>query len=180
MKKVNYNSFEKAFFFYKPSKLLVCKSKYYKIFFVIKNYYISHYILNSYEFSLNLNLNSISYKFIFTTNFFFYFNKFWNKFIKYLYIYNFIKIKFTGKGYYLFRTIRNTLGLQFNYSHKVNIYAFHFNIKKYSKRSWLFFNLDKRVLIFFLKFFKHYRPINVFTGRGIRFTKQIVYLKKKK
>ena len=122
----------------------------------------------------------ISFFLKFTSNHFFLVNKYFSYILKVLFIFLFIKIKFQGKGYYLYKNKRLSLGLQFNYSHKVNLYINYSHIKNFSKRSWIFFGTDYRSIIAFIKLFKSYRPINIFTLRGIRFTKQVIYKKIRK
>lgn len=89
----------------------------------------------------------------------------------------FSKIKFKGKGYYIYKNYRNTVTPQFGYSHRFYIYSYHVYIKFLSKNSLIMFglNLTNVKLISFKV--KNWRPLNIFTGRGIRFSNQIVYKK---
>lgn len=183
MSKIYLSCIKKMFFFYNATSLIVIRTNNHNLLIALSNvnpYYIRHSILKTLNVWINPNLNSIHYLLFYRYPLAFTLIKRWNFFLKFVFIFFFKKIKFTGKGYYLYKTKRNTLGLQFNYSHKVNVYFFHSHIFKYSKRSWFFFNLNRSVLISSLKKLKHWRPINVFTGRGMRFTHELVYIKKKK
>lgn len=180
MKKRINHFYYSSFYWYSDNKpLIIKKNCFYFLFFKLSSYYCGSYI-NNLHVIINPNLNNITYQFFYKNFSHYIFFKKWNFFLKFIFKYTFKKIKFTGKGYYLYKNKRNSLALQFNYSHKVNLYFYSLKIIKYSKRSWLFFNLNSRHLLFLLKFFKKIRPINVFTLRGIRFTKQLVYQKKKK
>lgn len=89
----------------------------------------------------------------------------------------FSKMKFKGKGYYVYKTARNTIAPQFGYAHRVYVYAFNVSVKFLSKTSVLIFGLSKRDLVTVGRDFRSKRPINIFTGRGVRFARQVVYKK---
>lgn len=89
----------------------------------------------------------------------------------------FARMKFRGKGYYIYRTLRNTIAPNFNYAHRVYIYAYFVSIKRLSKTSIILFGLLKTDLFTAGHSFKSTRPMNIFTGRGVRFTRQLVYKK---
>lgn len=89
----------------------------------------------------------------------------------------FYKIKFKGKGYYIYKNKRNTITPQFGYSHRIYVYSY-FNIVKFlTKTKILLFGFSKKDLVSTSNLLKSKRPINIFTGRGVRFSKQIVYKK---
>ena len=67
--------------------------------------------------------------------------------------------------------------MQFGYSHKIQLFFFYFNIKFLSKTSIFFFGISARALITSAYMFKQVKPINIFTSKGIRFSKQIIYKK---
>lgn len=115
---------------------------------------------------------------------FFFFNTFkvlFHKVFKLLfYSFNFFfykKIKFKGKGYYMYKNFRNTLALQFGYSHKLRLYLFKINLKFLSKTSILIFGVNKLDLVKSFTGIKSIKPVNIFTGKGVRFARQIVYRK---
>lgn len=90
---------------------------------------------------------------------------------------NFKKLKFKGKGYYIYRNARNTIAPQFGYAHRLYIYSW-FNALKFSSKTTLllfgFINDNIQAAALNLKSF---RRINVFTGRGVRFSRQCIYSK---
>ena len=89
----------------------------------------------------------------------------------------FRKIKFKGKGYYIYKNARNTITPQFGYSHRLYTYAYFVTVKFLSKTSIFLFGFLKKDLDVVSLAIKSMRPINIFTGRGVRFAKQIVYKK---
>ena len=88
-----------------------------------------------------------------------------------------MKIKFKGKGYYIFKNKRNTITPQFGYSHRIYIYSYFTSVLFKSKTSILLFGLTSEDIISSGFIIKKTRPINIFTGRGVRFSRQIVYKK---
>lgn len=89
----------------------------------------------------------------------------------------FTKMKFKGKGYYIYKNFRNTITPQFGYSHRIYVYGFHIKVKFLSKTSVLLFGLSKKDVLSVGYGFKSKKTINIFTGRGVRFAKQIIYRK---
>jgi len=89
----------------------------------------------------------------------------------------FTKIKFKGKGYYIYKNLRNTITPQFGYSHRLYVYAYFMSVKFLSKTSIFVFGFIKSDLSKLSHAIKAMRPINIFTGRGVRFAKQVVYKK---
>jgi ribosomal protein L6P/L9E len=89
----------------------------------------------------------------------------------------FKKIKFKGKGYYIYKNKRNTVALQFGYSHIKRLFFFFISLKFLSKTSILFFGLNQNSVFLASKKLFSVRPLNIFTGKGMRFTRQIVYRK---
>lgn len=89
----------------------------------------------------------------------------------------FKKIKFTGKGYRLYRSLRNVLTLQFNHSHRIYQYFFLVSLIFLNKYTILFSSLRPNELNLKLYKLKSWRPANLYTMRGIRFTKQVVFKK---
>lgn len=89
----------------------------------------------------------------------------------------FQKIKFKGKGYYLFKNRRNTITPQFGFSHRIYVYSYSVVVKFLTKTKVFLFGLSKQDLLSSSYSIKAMRPINIFTGRGVRFSKQLVYKK---
>lgn len=89
----------------------------------------------------------------------------------------FKKLKFRGKGYYIYKNKRNTITPQFGYSHRLYLYAFFVSVKFLSKTSILLFGFSKADITSVAFGIKGMRPINIFTNRGVRFSRQVVYKK---
>jgi hypothetical protein len=51
------------------------------------------------------------------------------------------KLKFKGKGYYIYKNYRNTITPQFGYSHRLYLYAFFLHVKFLSKTTLIVFGL---------------------------------------
>ena len=109
-----------------------------------------------------------------------FFQMYWNSLRTLLHSFNtifFVKLKFKGKGYYLYKNTRNTITTQFGHSHRIYIYSFFVSVKFLSKTSVLLFGFSKRDLLSIGYQLRSARPINLFTGRGVRFNRQILYRK---
>ena len=89
----------------------------------------------------------------------------------------FKKIRFKGKGYYMYKNLRNTIAPQFGYAHRVYVYAPALAVKFLSKTKILLYGLSKKDIFTASYSLKQVKPINIFTGRGVRFARQIVYKK---
>lgn len=89
----------------------------------------------------------------------------------------FLKLKFKGKGYYIYKNARSTVATQLGYSHINVVYSFFLKVKFLSKTSIFLFGVNKFNLHKWGRTFYALRPINIFTSKGIRFTKQIIYKK---
>jgi len=92
----------------------------------------------------------------------------------------FRRLKFKGKGYYVFKNKRNTITPQFGYAHRIYIYSFFLSIKFLRKTSVLIFGLQLENILYNSFNFFYKRKINIFTGRGVRFSRQVIYRKKGK
>ena len=92
----------------------------------------------------------------------------------------FKKIKFRGKGYYIYKNSRNTIAPQFGYSHRLYIYSYFNKVKFIGKTTVIVFGLIKHDVVKASLILKSKRSINIFTGRGVRFSRQIVYKKQGK
>jgi ribosomal protein L6P/L9E len=77
----------------------------------------------------------------------------------------------------VYKNARNTIAPQFGYAHRVYIYAFANSVFFLSKTKVLLFGLSKHDVISAGYRLYATRPINIFTGRGVRFAKQIIYRK---
>lgn len=90
---------------------------------------------------------------------------------------DFKKVRFKGKGYYLYKNYRNTITPQFNYAHRIYFYSYFTSVKFLSKTSVFIFGLLHKDICNAAHGIKTMRPINIFTGRGVRFSRQIIYRK---
>jgi hypothetical protein len=98
---------------------------------------------------------------------------FYNKIIKP----SFNKLKFKGKGYYIYKNFRNTITPQFGLSHRLYLYSFYVIVNFLNKTTLVCFGLNPKHVSLVSKKLFSWRPINIFTGRGVRFAKQIIYKK---
>ena len=89
----------------------------------------------------------------------------------------FNKLKFKGKGYYIYKNFRNTITPQFGYSHRLYFYAFAVSVKFLSKTTIFIFGLSLKDIHARSYQIKKSKSINIFTGRGVRFARQVVYRK---
>jgi len=169
------------FYFYYPSNwkcIFFKKKKIYILYFYNSIYYFI-FFFNSINIDLliNRNINIIQFKLLIKNN---YYELFWNNIVLIFNQFNKIfisKLKFKGKGYYIFKNKRNTITPQFGHSHRIYIYGFFVNVKFLSKTVIIVYGLNKNDVIYFSNKIFNIKPINIFTGRGIRFSKQIIYKK---
>lgn len=89
----------------------------------------------------------------------------------------FTKIKFKGKGYYIYKSYRNTVTPQFGYSHRLYLYTYFTRVKFLTKTSLIIFGVNKNDINITSHKLFDWRPLNIFTGRGVRFAKQTIYKK---
>lgn len=94
-------------------------------------------------------------------------------------IYYFIKIKFKGKVYKLTKLPKNNLKLSFGRCHKnlMVVRSLFLKKKKKIKTKCLLFGVNKSSLNISKQLLTNVRPINMFTQRGLRLSRQIVYRK---
>jgi len=121
--------------------------------------------------------NAIFFNFFFKNNFYY---LFWNFFKVVFFSFSrvfFKKLKFKGKGYYIYKNIRNTIALQFGYSHMLYLYSFFVNVKFLTKTTILMFGINYNDILNKTYSLFNIKKINIFTGKGIRFSKQIIYKK---
>ena len=89
----------------------------------------------------------------------------------------FLKLKFKGKGYYIYKNSRNTITSQFGHSHRIYIYSYFLSVKFLTKTTVFLFGSSKKDIITIGHSIKNAKFINIFTGRGVRFARQIIYKK---
>lgn len=130
-----------------------------------------------YKFWLDTNIDTFSistiYSDVYMTTYWTNLRKIFNSFNKPF----FLKIKFKGKGYYIFKNFKQTITPQFGHSHRLYVYSYYVSVKFLSKTHIFLFGLNYRDIILNGRSIKLMRPINIFTGRGVRFSRQIIYRK---
>lgn len=91
----------------------------------------------------------------------------------------FNKIKFTGKGFKFKKKINN-LFLYFNRAHKCFFIGNNLILKRLSKNKIILLKNNYNHLINDSILIRNIRANNIFTKRGLRFSRQIIYKKKGK
>lgn len=127
--------------------------------------------------SFDSNTNIFNLHTLFLNNNYRLFYKTLTNLLKSFYLPTILKIKFKGKGYYVYKNKRNTITPQFGYAHRLYLYSYFVSAKFLSKTSILLFGFNYQDLKSVALGLKKMRPINIFTGRGVRFSKQIIYKK---
>jgi large subunit ribosomal protein L6 len=93
----------------------------------------------------------------------------------------FCKMKFRGKGYKLGRSRgRRTLAFQFGHSHRIFEYTYYATVKFIVKQALTLHGINLFDIRRIAQNIRRWRPINIYTGRGIRFNRQAVYRKQGK
>jgi len=123
------------------------------------------------------SLNLIGFFFNHHSRYIFFFLKNINSVSQLFYVPEFLKLKFRGKGYYIYKNVRNTVAPQFGYAHRVYIYSFFSSVKFLTKTKILIFGLIKSDTLAVSLKIKSKRRINIYTGRGVRFSQQKIYAK---
>lgn len=123
------------------------------------------------------NSNLFSYKNPFLSNFHRFYWSVLQKLFDSFSLNFFRKLKIKGKGYYIYKNYRNTVTHQFGHSHRTYIYTYFTTVKFLSKTTVLLFGSSKSDVFAAALRIRSSKYINIFTGRGVRFSKQIVYKK---
>lgn len=89
----------------------------------------------------------------------------------------FMKLKFDGKGYHLFKLKRGVLSFQFGHSHRVYRRSLNVFYKLTSKVSIFLWGGNWDSVFSFASQIRQVRRYNQYTGKGIRFSRQIIYRK---
>ncbi len=101
-----------------------------------------------------------------------------NLFLKQFYFYEFTKIKFTGKGYKIKKNTSKSMVLLFNRAHTTTLWWKNIFIKKLKKyKMYIKYNYKQLKVI---NTILNIRPINIFTKKGLRKSRQILFKKKGK
>jgi len=149
------------------------------IIFYSKTYCVKLPILQGSEVSLSFDqlTNQVLLSTQFINNFVILYQTLFSMFYKAFIKPFFTKLKFKGKGYYIYKNYRNTITPQFGYSHRLYLYTFFTHISFLSKTSLISFGLNFKDIACISKILYSWRPLNIFTSRGVRFSKQVTYKK---
>jgi len=151
--------------------------------FVIRLYkrpYAISYALTTHNFFLSTDLSS----FMFLINprglkQIYFLNSWFAKKINSLICTFYAKIKFKGKGYRIYSSLnsRYTLTYVFGHSHLILLPLLLSKIFMLTKTKLLLISMNFQNLFFNIKKILATKPMNIFTSRGIRLSKQLVYKK---
>jgi len=161
--------------------------KYFNNLILVSNNFLSFYLFNDiYFFKFSISKNNIKTKFnsvLLPNKFFFCFFGFLitliSNSLKNLNILKFTKIKFSGKGYRVYKKKKYYIYAQLGYSHKLFTQNFNNIFKFYGKYRFFIFFINNNVNNFINKLL-WWRFINIFTLKGFRKFNQIIYKKKGK
>lgn len=161
--------------------LLTQKSlkKNFNIIYLISDLYFFKFpVINQYsKFYYDNQTRTIDFILPYTPNFY---QFYWKLLKDIFYSFNkifFLKLKFKGKGYYIYKNLRNTVTTQFGHSHRIYLYSYFLSVKFLSKTTVFLFGFSKTDILKIGYSIQQSKPINIFTGRGVRFSKQIIYKK---
>ena len=132
---------------------------------------------NTLMLTLNMSLRTVSFYYLGSTSYRFYYWKLLRSIFQIFHHPFFLKIKFKGKGYYIYKNHRQTITPQFGYAHRLYLYSYYVSVLFLSKTQVIMFGLIHSDLVRSAKTLKQMRSINIFTGRGVRFAKQVIYRK---
>jgi len=144
--------YSNIYFFYLPFRFSVC-------FFTQSGFIAFYFLLTPFIF---VNINK---KLLKTTRLFFFL------FLKKL------SFSFSGKGYKLLKNLKGTVTFNFGHSHLFYIYNHTSEWFLITKTRGFVFGLNGFLLNQTLQCLINTKPINLYTGRGVRLLKQIVIKK---
>lgn len=150
-----------------------------KIWYFFSNIYFFKFALGNYLTNINFDphLRLASLSFLYYHNSLIFYTKFVYMLFRTFSVPYYLKLKFRGKGYYIFKNFRNTITPQMGFAHRIYVYSFSIIVRFLSKVKILLFGLSKKDIFKYGLKIKQIRPIKIFTGRGIRFSRQIIYRK---
>jgi hypothetical protein len=123
------------------------KTKLYKIIYFSTIYFIkSPLLVKKPTIFFDFNTKQLFVLSHYINNYNILFNKIINIFINSNVKPIFNKLKFKGKGYYLYKNYRNTITPQFGYSHRLYLYSFFCKVKFLSKTSLICFGLSTKTV----------------------------------
>lgn len=114
----------------------------------------------------DVQTSTLSLTNLYTPNFYkLYFKQITNIFYSFSKLF-FLKLKFKGKGYYIYKNHRNTITPQFGHSHRIYIYSYFTSVKFLTKTAVFLFGSSKKDILTVSHSIKNAKFINIFTGRG--------------
>lgn len=151
----------------------------YLLLYLSSDLYFFKFIFNknSLNFRIDLNSNTLSTKSYFEPSFKPFFIKGLEKTFRSFSCWFYTKLKIKGKGYYVYKNYRNTLTHQLGHSHRRYIYSYFVFMKFLSKTTIYLAGLSKSDILTIGRLLRSSKYMNIFTGRGVRFIKQVVYKK---
>ena len=157
------------------------KTRAVSVFMYSPTYYFAISVpLGRTNFRYDVNTCTLMVHSLYVSNYYKVFSSQFKECINLFYAPQFLKLKFKGKGYYVYKNKRNTITPQFGYAHRFYLYSYFISVKFLSKTSIFLFGFVKSDLLKVGHGLKQMRPINIFTGRGVRFAKQVIYKKQGK
>ena len=159
-------------------KSLTKKTPYILIYAYSQTYFFQ-FPLPTQHFGLHFNKQTqvATFNKYYSNSFFLTFLNLFNKLLYSFFRVFFNKLKFKGKGYYIYKNYRNTITPQFGYSHRLYFYSYFVSVKFLSKTTIFIFGLSNKDIYSKSYQIQNSKPINIFTGRGVRFSRQVIYKK---
>lgn len=151
----------------------------YFLLYLSSDLYFFKFIINrnNLELKVDLNSNVLSTRAYFEPFFKSFFIKNLEKTFRSFSYWFYTKLKIKGKGYYVYKNYRNTLTHQLGHSHRRYIYSYFVFMKFLSKTTIYLAGLSKSDILTIGRLLRSSKYMNIFTGRGVRFIKQVVYKK---
>jgi hypothetical protein len=157
---------------------LIIKSNSQQFIYIYNNFFFFFICINNYKYYFNKILNILELNSICLNNSL-HISKYLNNF---LFSWDHIftkKIIFSGKGFKI-RKKQNFIFLFFNRAHASLLICNSLIAKKIHKHKMLFFFKNEIIYKNTLKFLIDIRPANIFTKRGLRFSRQMMWKRKGK
>lgn len=103
--------------------------------------------------------------------------RFYHRTLQLFFLTQVLTLSFTGKGYKLVKNSLNTLTFSFGHSHIYYIYNPQLVFSFRTKTRGYFLGLTRFMLVRGFSGLFGAKPINIFTGRGVRARKQLIFRK---
>lgn len=171
-----------SFYFPKQWKLLCFLKKPTRLlyFYMFSSLYFFSWSISNKVFSiihLNTSIISLRIKSFVNSSVFSFFLFHFKKILYSFSIFFYRKLKFKGKGYYIYKAKRNCIAPQFGLSHRCYFFFPTLRYLKLAKFVFLLFTKNFYHLSWIPFSFFYIRPVNIFTQKGVRFFKQVTISK---